>query len=357
MAVVKTARIIRTGTEEPAAIPLYATPDGLGVVTKSPEAPIHVNTGTSVGGNIRVSGNSASHQLEDLNGPADEKVVQQFVNNGEWRLRGLNDAISGETVAGIVLDLDTGNVGFGAATSNEEVTLAGTGIFSIKEGVAPTATADYGKIWTESNNELFFQDGDGDTHLLHGPAFGDLWHHGVGADTVTISAQDQATLIDSFSVVGGADDLGNVTGSASTNLLTVGADGDGDHDIGWHASFTVGGGAKRVMILMAGIVLASPNTVTGATETTPISLTIGSHVYENGDLIEIVSVGGNTASNGTRIVQNVAATTVDLYDTQGAAVASNGTCVLRPGDLFRRGAAGSHDGIGVVYKSHRKGAE
>ena len=217
-----------------------------------------------------------------------------------------------------------GDVGFGTNAPNENLTLEG-GVWSFLEASAPTATTNYGKIWTESNNELFFQDGDGTTHTLHGDAFGNLWHHGVSTATVTISTQNQATLIDSFSVVGGVDNLGNVTGSTSTNLLTVGANGGGAHDIGWHSSFTVGGGAKRTFIVLPGVVLASTNTVTAATETTPIVLTIGAHTYENGDMLEVVSVGGNTAANGTRIVQNAGATTVDLYDASGAAVASNGT--------------------------------
>lgn len=237
--------------------------------------------------------------------------------------------------------------------SASEVVLE-VGVLSMLETTAPTATTNYGKIWTESNNELFFQDGDGNTHLLHGDAFGNLWHHGVSAATMTISTQGQATLIDTFSVVGGSDDLGNVTGSASTNLLTIGANGVGFHDIGWHSSFSVGGGAGRDMIILPGIVLASTNTVTGATETTPIVLTIGSHVYENGDMIEVVSVGGNTAANGTRIVQNVSGTTVDLYDTQGAAVASNGTyisggeiTIFYPGELLGHRTV-SHSDPGVA---------
>lgn len=255
----------------------------------------------------------------------------------EWRIRntpnlGFRDVTTGENPFVIEpgaltnsIRVDSGGlVGIGTSTPNETLTVEG-GVISILETTVPTATTNYAKLWAEDNNELFFQDGDGTTHLLHGDAFGNLWHHGISSATVTISTQGQATLIDSFSVVGGADDLGNVTGSASTNLLTIGAGGAGKHDIGWHSSFTVGGGAKRVMIILPGIVLASPNAVTNATETTPIVLTVGSHPYENGDMLEVVGVGGNTAANGTSILQNVSSTTVDLYDTQGAAVASSGT--------------------------------
>lgn len=47
------------------------------------------------------------------------------------------------------------------------------GYFGFSEQpAAPTAETDVGKIWTQSDNSLRFQDGDGNNHVIHGfPAF------------------------------------------------------------------------------------------------------------------------------------------------------------------------------------------
>ena len=85
----------------------------VGMGTWSPGADLHIYTGTGEAANMRISGDSAGYDLQDLNGPTDEKVAQQFVNSGVWRLRGLNDALSSETVTGISLDLGNGRFGIG----------------------------------------------------------------------------------------------------------------------------------------------------------------------------------------------------------------------------------------------------
>jgi len=36
----------------------------------------------------------------------------------------------------------------------------------LKETTAPTVLSGYGKIWTQSDNKLYFQDGDGVTHEI-----------------------------------------------------------------------------------------------------------------------------------------------------------------------------------------------
>ena len=50
------------------------------------------------------------------------------------------------------------NVGIGTTTPNEGLTLEG-GVMSIKETTTPTATTNYGKVYTKTDNELYFQDG------------------------------------------------------------------------------------------------------------------------------------------------------------------------------------------------------
>ena len=74
------------------------------------------------------------------------------------------------------------------------------GVLFFNETTTPTAIANHGALYTTSDNELFFQDGAGANHLLHGDSFSTIWFHGTGTVEVTISAIDTFTLIDSFTV-------------------------------------------------------------------------------------------------------------------------------------------------------------
>ncbi|MFC1658221.1 NosD domain-containing protein [Candidatus Omnitrophota bacterium] len=60
-----------------------------------------------------------------------------------------------------------GNVGIGTTTpsANADLTLEG-GVICLKETATPTDDADYGKIYTKSDNKLYFQDGAGSEHTL-----------------------------------------------------------------------------------------------------------------------------------------------------------------------------------------------
>ena len=59
----------------------------------------------------------------------------------------------------------TGNVGIGTATPTNLLTVEGT--ISIREVVdTPAATTNYGKIYTKSDNKLWFQSGDGVEHEI-----------------------------------------------------------------------------------------------------------------------------------------------------------------------------------------------
>jgi len=115
--------------------------------------------------------------------------------------------------------------------------------------------------------------------------------------------------------------------------LYVGADGpdtapffadvDGDVIIGKNGSLELqDGGGNEVGWL--GVQSDAAKVITGATNATPIVVTINSHGYENGDTVFITVVGGNTAANGYRIAKNVAANTFELTDLAGVNVAGNG---------------------------------
>jgi endosialidase-like protein len=100
----------------------------VGIGTNSPSNKLHVevntpgqgvfiNGGTANSVNVIAQGNAAGIVLNDLNGGTNQKIAQQFVDSAAWRLRGINDAATTETVPGIILSLADGNVGINCHVS------------------------------------------------------------------------------------------------------------------------------------------------------------------------------------------------------------------------------------------------
>lgn len=219
-----------------------------------------------------------------------------------------------------------GNVGIGLTpTANMLGLSVEAGLLTIKETTAPTADANYGKLWTNTSDELWFQDGAGANHLLHGDAFSNIWFHGGSSSALTISTEDAFTLVDTFAVVGHEDDSGNVVGSTSTNNLTLSASGGGEYEISYHASITATGASKEIMTCV-GITLATLKDITVVTDDTvsPIVITSTAHGLNNGDMVEIVGVLGNTAANGSFIVANKTTDTFEITTLDGSATTGNG---------------------------------
>ncbi|HDY86031.1 hypothetical protein LCGC14_0955490 [marine sediment metagenome] len=201
-----------------------------------------------------------------------------------------------------------------------------SGEIELPEITTPSAVSGSGKLYTKSNNELFFQDGNGAEHLLHGDAFGNIWFHSTSTASVTISTEDSLTLIDSFTVVGDQDDLGNVTGNISTNLLTLSSVGGAKYEIAFHASISVAGGASKELIIIPGITLNAPLDITDVTDdmVSPIVITSVAHGLNNGDMVLIAGVLVNVAANGTFGIANKADDTFQIVALDGTATTGDG---------------------------------
>ena len=101
------------------------------------------------------------------------------------------------------------------------------------------------------------------------------------------------------------------------------ADLDGDVIIGKNGSLAIqDGGGNEVGWL--GVQTDAPMTITNATNTNPIVMSVATHGYEDGDTVFISGVGGNTNANGYRIVKNPTAGTFEITDLAGVNVAGNG---------------------------------
>jgi hypothetical protein len=200
----------------------------------------------------------------------------------------------------------------GGADDTRDILAGGTGVISQVETTEPTAVSGEGATWPEADGTFWFQDPfQGDPHLIVGPAYNIMRFHGISNHTLAISAQNQMTKFDGIDAVGIGDEYLNITGVVADDELTVGA-APGIYDIGWHASLRMDG-AQREVIANVGVELNTPLTVTGATNATPIVLSINGLAGTDGLLIEIAGVVGNLGANGSAIIQNSTSTTIELF--------------------------------------------
>lgn len=237
------------------------------------------------------------------------------------------------------------------------------GVLFFKETITPIAKPNFGALYTKNINELFFMDGDGDEHLLHGDAFSGMWFHSPTKTTVTISTADTFTKITAFENIGREDDLINVTSNISTSEITIGTNGGGVHDVTFHTSITSTGGSSE-MVILVGIELNTPIDVTSATNATPIVVGKAGHGLLNGDMVTIVGGTGNTGVNGDWVVTSKTADAYTIVDLQGNNSVGNGTydassgdvTIFYPGNLpmhrvvsqTNLGVGGSNDDIDLV---------
>lgn len=70
-------------------------------------------------------------------------------------------------------------------------------------------------------------------------------------------------------------------------------------------------------------------TITGATNASPVVVTCTAHGYSNGDQVYISGVLGQTAANGLHIIAGVAANTFNLVDSITAGAYTSGGYVQR----------------------------
>jgi hypothetical protein len=76
--------------------------------------------------------------------------------------------------------------------------------------------------------------------------------------------------------------------------------------------------------IYARTILTTTVQITAATNATPIVITNNDHNLQNGDLVEITGVGGNTAANGIRTVANRTTNTFELAGSVGNGAYTSG---------------------------------
>lgn len=208
--------------------------------------------------------------------------------------------------------------------SNEMI--VDSGILALKETTTPSAVANYGRLYTKTDNNLYFQDGAGVEHLVHGHSYASIWYHSHTGVVVVIAAAETPTKMDCFVSVGLEDTYGNAVSSVANNEIAIGSGGHGLYNIHFSLSTSVAGGAAKEMAAVVGIELATALDITDVTDDTvsPIVVTSIAHGLLDGDVCKIENVVGNTAANGYFIVANVTANTFELTNIDDSATTGNG---------------------------------
>lgn len=94
-------------------------------------------------------------------------------------------------------------------------------------------------------------------------------------------------------------------------------------------TITLSGSAGNAAYTSGGTVQRLVYEVSGATNATPVVLTIGAHEFVAGDTVVVTGVGGNTGANGTWTITAVTSTTITLGNSVGNGVYTSGGYVAR----------------------------
>jgi hypothetical protein len=300
-----------------------------------------------ISGNITITGSNTIFT----------NTMSHFTGGATPLTIGSNNEISIRT------DTGTTTIGNGSADTVPILTIKNTGgdFDWFRDDASPEGviTGDIGDVCIDTTaGEIYIKESDA-TNTGWQPvgggvsAFSSMWYHGVEL-TTTISTVSTMTQVTSFENVGFEDSGGNAVGDATTDDdITINLAGTYEIEVG--CSFRNASGSNKNMVICPGVTLATPKTITDATNATPIVITSAAHGLLNGDMVTISGVGGNTAANGDFYVSNKAANTFELETLPNVDVAGNGAYtsggtidIIYPGEIaLERVVSGTDLGRGT----------
>jgi hypothetical protein len=332
----------------------YFNGGNVGIGTSSPGALLQVGDDADASANeIRLAADAANGRV----------TRYTFYNGGAEKGRLSYDYRTTEADSKYVFRVNASNivafkedaVGIGTVnpSSNADLTLEG-GVMCFKETTTPTADTDYGKIYTKTDNILYFQDGAGSEHSvdLDGGAAATLQTAFDQGQTITVADTDNQTLLITNNDTTNNPDAVQITATTTTaDLLQVTSDTLTTGSLGYFYSNSADTGSRNLVdivndntsavnavalsiqqdaneLSLSISSLANTSTtaqIVGANTTSKILNIIGSSLT-TGELARFYS---SSASNGTRnlielVNDNAAATgTTPLMISQNAVTSTN----------------------------------
>ena len=226
----------------------------------------------------------------------------------------------------------TGVGGITAANGNWTVTVIDPNTFTLNGSIGSgtytsggvAVNQDWGgcHVWISPDNQNYIQVG-----AMYGPS-----RMGVLTAQLVSSADPDTTHTLAVDVTQSTGTLNSGTQSDCDNFRTL-CYVDGElisfEDATLTGSFKYDLGAH-----------GAAQTITGATNASPIQITVANHGLGTGETVVVASVGGNTAANGTWVITVTGANTFTLNGSTGnGAYTSSGTATVAA--RLRRGVFGS----------------
>lgn len=137
----------------------------LGVAGKVNVGSTTLSHEVNVAGSILLDDTTPELFFYESDQTTNEKVWRWYMGSGNMILRAMQD--NGTTTGEIAINVTrgTGTTVSEINFSNGDVVIE-DGVLTIKETTTPTAATNYGKIYTKSDNKLYFQDGAGNEHEI-----------------------------------------------------------------------------------------------------------------------------------------------------------------------------------------------
>lgn len=250
--------------------------------------------------------------------------------DGAWDCDGiLRQKVAGADTTFLFTDAD-GNIEIGHAAQLAVIT---SGVLSLPETTTPGAISDSGAVYTKSDNQLYFQDGDGGEHVIGTPDtnYAGMYLNDNNTDTV-IGTADHPVMLHSFttgSLQGFTFDAGRIVDADIANEIDAGAGVLQIETSGAH-NLTTGD-----VVSQTGMADAAHNGITIITVVNGTNYTCDDIVYNAnagvsaGHIVEGSHLIAGTGSAGQYLVSFHISTHVDAADTVKLQLYINSTACIK----------------------------
>ena len=177
-----------TGADFPTRLAFYTTPDGSATASERMRIDnagnVTIGVAASANARLEIVGSADDQQLIVKANSTQTANILEIQDSSANVLVSIDDSggavfneqgndvdfrVEGNTSTHLIF-ADAGNdnvtINATAVSANYDLMLAGDGVLGLKETTTPTADTNYGKIYTKTDNKLYFQDGAGVEHEI-----------------------------------------------------------------------------------------------------------------------------------------------------------------------------------------------
>lgn len=153
----------------------------------------------------------------------------------------------------------------------------------LRETTTPSAVANMGQLYTKSDNDWYWQDGDGIEHRVVPSDYAGIFVEGGGATDIAL--QHGFELVQEFDT-----DMPELVsnGDQANNKITVGA--TADYEVKVDGSVSQGAGASKEVQWFVFEVAAATSAITSTTQDNPVAVNATGHGFTTSQKVKIAGV-------------------------------------------------------------------